>query len=96
MEFKRIVKKLLGDRGFLYWLAILILYGAVLATIGGYTYPSIFFHFLLLSYPVGLIVFGKISPNMLGIKKGNPREGFYWIGILAIALLVGTVFGLSS
>ena len=72
-----------------FWLAILILYGILLAFFRNYEFLSTIYHLALLALPLYLIFSKKETFTSIGFKKGNVKEGLWWIFFISIALISG-------
>jgi len=75
-----------------YWTVTLILYGVLLALTQTYEILSMFYHFVLLFFPLVLILSKTETFDSLGFKRGKVKEAILWSSVIFIGSVGGIYF----
>ncbi len=75
-----------------YWIIILTIYGVLLAKTQNYAVLSACYHMALLLFPLALVLFKAETFKSLGFKKGDVKQGIWWLAVIFIAIVGGIFF----
>jgi len=72
--------------GMIFWAASLLIYGFLLGISREYESNSLFYHFLLLSFPIFSVVSKRESLSTIGFRKGEVKRGALFCGLMVLVI----------